>query len=86
MHVIFHSLGGNVIRDSVESTEVIPAPLNCQYSSSRNVVFLYTGGTAGGRGGGHTPPQTARGAEGWGVWPGRGADAMLCSRYLHGHS
>ena len=42
MHVIFHSLGGNVIRDSVESTEVIPAPLNCQYSSIRNVGFLYT--------------------------------------------
>ena len=60
------------------------------------VRVLFTGGTTGGGGGGRTPPQTARGAEGWGVWPGRGADAggrrrtpadaMLCSRYLHGHS
>ena len=46
---------------------------------------MITGGTTGGRRGAYTP-QTARGAEGWGVWPGRGADAMLCSRYLHGHS
>ena len=29
----------------------------------------------GGGGGGRTPPQPARGAERWGVRPGRGADA-----------
>ena len=34
----------------------------------------YTGGTTGGRRGAYAP-QTARGAEGWGVWPGRGADS-----------
>ena len=41
-----------------------------------------TAGTTGGGRRGAYAPQTARGAEGWGVWPGRGADAMLSSRLI----
>ena len=43
-----HSVRGNVIGEFSwnESTEVMPASLNCQYSNSRNVEFLYSSDVA----------------------------------------